>query len=165
METQTAVENETKITVLADVPRSENDIYRISRKDYKGKQYLDLRIFFRAKNDPATLVASSKGVCFRQMLREDVIAGLIKAKSASTPAIPEGKNIASVTVCDIQVSETELFRISKGCGTKNTFVDVRKFMSRDGNYFPSKRKGITIQESALEEVILGLMQTESANAA
>lgn len=157
METQTTAQNGSEITVLADVPRSENDIYRISRKEYKGKSYVDLRIFFRSKDDRSVLLPSSKGVCFREMLREEIIAGLIKARTVSAPVVPAGKNIASVTVSDVQISETELFRISKGNGQKSAFVDVRKFFAKDGKYIPCKTKGISIQESALEEVILGLM--------
>jgi len=161
MQTQTAVQDEKQeIVVLADVPRSENDIYRISRKHYKGNRYLDLRIFFKAKDDTATLVPCLKGVCFAEKFREDIIAGLIMARTIPQPVIPEGKTIASVTVCDISVSETEIFRISKGCGKKTVFVDIRKFFaSKDGAFIPFKTKGVSIQETALEEVILGLVQS------
>jgi len=166
METQNAVQDvKQEIVVLADVPRSENDIYRISRKDYKGNRYLDLRIFFRAKDNKAKLVPSAKGVCFAEKFREPVIAGLIKARTAPQAVRPEGVSVASFTVCDIPISGTEIFRISKGCGQKATFVDIRKFYSKDGAYFPSKRKGVSIPESALEDVILGLMPASSAHAA
>ena len=166
METQNAVQNENQeIVVLTDVPRSENDVYRISQKDYKGNRYLDLRIFFRAKDDRNKLVPSAKGVCFAEKFREPVIAGLIKARTAPQAVRPEGVSVASVTVCDIPASETEIFRISKGCGQKATFIDIRKFYSKDGSYFPSKRKGVSIPESALEDVILGLMPSSPAHAA
>ena len=166
METQTAAQNEqSEAVILADIPRSENDIYRISQKDYKGNRYLDLRIFFRAKDDRSKLVPSAKGVCFAEKFREPVIAGLIKARTAPQAVRPEGVSVASVTVCDIPASETEIFRISKGCGQKATFVDIRKFYSKDGSYFPSKRKGVSIPESALEDVILGLMPSSPAHAA
>ena len=166
METQIAVKNgKQEGVILADIPRSENDIYRISQKDYKGNRYLDIRIFFRAKDDKAKLVPSAKGVCFAEKFREPVIAGLIKARTAPQAVRPEGVSVASVTVCDIPASETEIFRISKGCGQKATFVDIRKFYSKDGSYFPSKRKGVSIPESALEDVILGLMPSSPAHAA
>ncbi|MFH0984880.1 MAG: PC4/YdbC family ssDNA-binding protein [Candidatus Omnitrophota bacterium] len=166
METQNAVQDvKQEIVVLADVPRSENDIYRISQKDYKGNRYLDLRIFFRAKDDKSKLVPSSKGVCFAEKFREPIIAGLIKARTVPQAVRPEGVSVASVTVCDIPVSGTEIFRISKGCGRKATFVDIRRFYSKDGSYFPSKRKGVSIPESALEDVILGLMPSHAARAA
>ena len=166
METQTAAQNEqSEGVILADVPRSENDIYRISQKDYKGNRYLDLRIFFRAKDDRSKLVPSAKGVCFAEKFREPVIAGLIKARTAPQAVRPEGVSVASVTVCDIPASETEIFRISKGCGTKNAFVDIRKFFAKDGAFIPSKTKGVSVQESALEDVILGLMQPGSAHSA
>ena len=67
METQNAVQDEKSETViLADIPRSENDIYRISRKDYKGNRYLDLRSFFRAKDDRSKLVPSAKACVLRR---------------------------------------------------------------------------------------------------
>ena len=108
---------------------------------------------------------SAKGVCFAEKFREAIIAGLIKARTAPQAVRPEGVSVASVTVCDIPASETEIFRISKGCGQKATFVDIRKFYSKDGSYFPSKRKGVSIPESALEDVILGLMPSSPAHAA
>ena len=138
---------------------------RTTTTDYKGSHYLNIRIFFRAKDDTGTLRPSLKGVCFPEKLREPVIAGLIKARTAPQAVRPEGQSVASVTVCDIPVSETEIFRISKGCGQKATFVDIRKFYSKDGSYFPSKRKGVSIPESALEDVILGLMPSSPAHAA
>ena len=166
METQIAVKNEKQeAVILADIPRSENDIYRISRTDYKGSHYLNIRIFFRAKDDTGTFRPSLKGVCFPEKLREPVIAGLIKARTAPQAVKPEGQSVASVTVCDIPVSETEIFRISKGCGTKNAFVDLRKFFAKDGAFIPSKTKGVSVQEPALEDVILGLMQPGSAHSA
>jgi len=166
METSTTIQNEQSETVvLCDVPRSENDIYRISRNAYKGNRYIDLRVFFRAKDDRSKLVPTSKGVCFAEIFREPVIAGLIKARTAPQPVRTEGVSVASITVCDIPVSETEIFRISKGCGQKTTFVDIRKFFAKDGSYFPSKKKGVSIPESALEEVILGLMPAASAHTA
>ena len=49
METATAVQNEkTENVVLCDVPRSGNDVYRISRNVYKGERYVDIRIFLCA---------------------------------------------------------------------------------------------------------------------
>ena len=49
METSTATKNEeSQNQVLCDVPRSENDIYRISRTEFKGERYIDLRIFLCA---------------------------------------------------------------------------------------------------------------------
>ncbi|MFH0986040.1 MAG: transcriptional coactivator p15/PC4 family protein [Candidatus Omnitrophota bacterium] len=165
METQnTAQDAEQEIVVLADIPRSKNDIYRISQKNYKGNRYLDLRIFFRAKDGKAMFLPSGKGVCFAEKFREAIIAGLIKARTAPQAVRTEGVSVASVTVCDIPASETEIFRISKGCGQRATFVDIRKFYSKDGTYFPSKRKGVSIPESVLEDVILGLMPSSPARA-
>ncbi len=35
--------------IIADVPRSETEIIRISRREYKGVHYVDLRVFFKDK--------------------------------------------------------------------------------------------------------------------
>lgn len=166
METSTATENEQpKNVVLCDVPRSENDLYRISRNDFKGERYIDLRIFFRSKEDASHYIPTSKGVCFPERLREDVIAGLIMAKAAPAVERAEGEIFSSVKICEIPISETECYRISKGTGEKNTFVDIRKFFQKDGAYVPSKTKGVSILGTALQDVILGLMRTEPEYAA
>ncbi len=167
METATATQNEqTKNVVLCDVPRSGNDVYRISRNDYKGERYIDIRIFFRSKEDAALLIPTSKGVCFPEKLREDVIAGLIVAKAAPSVERKEGEIFSSVKICEIPISETEYYRISKGAGAKNTFVDIRKFFQqKDGAYVPSKTKGVSILGTSLQDVILGLMRTEPEHSA
>ena len=166
METATAVQNEkTENVVLCDVPRSGNDVYRISRNVYKGERYVDIRIFFRSKQDATLLVPTTKGVCFPEKLREDVIAGLIMARKASGVECPEGEQFRSVKILEVPISETEHYRISKGAGAKNEFVDIRKFFQKDGAYIPSKTKGVSILGTALDQVITGLMQNEPDHAA
>jgi len=163
METTTAVQNEkTENVVLCDVPRKGNEVYRISRNEFKGERYIDIRIFFRGKDDATQLIPTTKGVCFPEKIREDIIAGLILARKAPEVECPKGERFRSVTILDIPVSETEQFRISKGSGAKNAFVDIRKFFQpqKDGTFVPSKTKGITILGSSLDEVITGLMRTE-----
>ncbi len=168
METATAVQNEkTENVVLCDVPRSGNDVYRISRNVYKGERYVDLRIFFRSKADATLLVPTTKGVCFPEKLREDIIAGLILARKAPEVECPKGEQFRSVKILDVPLSETEQFRISKGAGYKNTYVDIRKFFQaqKDGTLVPSKTKGVSILGASLDEVITGLMRTEPDHAA
>ena len=129
METATAVRNEkTENVVLLDVPRTGNEVYRISRNVYKGERYVDIRIFFRSKADAALLVPTTKGVCFPEKIREDIIAGLILARKAPEVQCPEGEQFRSVKILEIPLSETEQFRISKGSGSKNSFVDISKFL-------------------------------------
>lgn len=166
METSTAKHEESQNLVLCDVPRSENDIYRISRTEFKGERYIDLRIFFRSREDASRYIPAYKGVCFPEKLREDMIAGLIVAKHAPEVEKLEGEQFRSVKIVEIPVSQTECWRISKGSGAKNAFVDIRKFMAREGGaFFPSKTKGVSILETSLEDVILGLMRTEPEHAA
>ncbi|MFH0985390.1 MAG: PC4/YdbC family ssDNA-binding protein [Candidatus Omnitrophota bacterium] len=168
METATAVQNEqTQNVVLCDVPKSGNDVYRISRNVYKGERYVDIRIFFRSKADTTLLVPTTKGVCFPEKIREDIIAGLIFARKASGVECPKGEQFRSVKVCEVPISATEHYRISKGAGSKNAYVDIRKFFQtqKDGAFVPSKTKGVSILEGSLDEVIMGLMRTESEHAA
>lgn len=166
METSTAVQDEPFVTtVLCDVPRSENDVYRISLKECKRGRYIDLRIFFRNPEDASLFLPTLKGVCFREMLREDVIAGLIMARQAPDVERQEGEEFRCVKICEIPLSVTERLRISKGAGARNTFVDVRWFLQKDGVFVPSKRRGVAILPSSIDEVILGLMRTEPERSA
>lgn len=161
METLTSTQTETsENVVLCDIPRSENDLYRITRKQFRGNCYTDLRIFFKPKGNELLLAPSSHGLCFPDKFRKDIIAGLIKARQTDLPERAEGGEFASVKVCEIPISETERYRISKGSGPKNAFVDVRKFFLKDGAYVPSRRKGVSILGSSLDDVITGLMRTE-----
>ena len=115
----------------------------------------------RSREDASRYIPAYKGVCFPEKLREDMIAGLIVAKHAPEVEKLEGEQFRSVKIVEIPVSQTECWRISKGSGAKNAFVDIRKFMAReDGAFFPSKTKGVSILETSLEDVILGLMRTE-----
>ena len=168
METTTAVQNEkTENVVLCDVPRKGNEVYRISRNEFKGERYIDIRIFFRGKDDAAQLIPTTKGVCFPEKIREDIIAGLILARKAPEVECPKGEHFRSVKILEVPVSETEQFRISKGAGSKNTYVDVRKFFQaqKDGAFVPSRTKGLSILGTSLDEVITGLMRTEPDHAA
>ncbi len=39
----------TSAVIIADVPRSETEVIRISTREYKGVHYVDLRVFFQDK--------------------------------------------------------------------------------------------------------------------
>lgn len=165
MENSTNQENQHNGTeVISDVSRSENDVYRIARKEYKGRRFVDLRIFFRDKEDRDRLIPTHKGICLDETLREEIISGLIRARQASLPEKSEGEAIQSIVVCDIPVSENEVCRISKGSGSKNTFVDVRRFFKKNDAFVPYKRKGLSINEAVLDDVITELMKMDSVNA-
>ena len=149
-----------KTEAVCDIPRSENEVYRIARKEYKDRHFVDLRIFFKSKDDGDRLIPSHKGIWIEEAYRQELIAGLVKARNASPVTKPEGEGFNSVVVCDIPVSENEIFRISKGSGSKNSFVDIRRFFEKGGKYVPYKRKGVSIMESSLDDVITGLMGME-----
>jgi len=162
--TNTKQNEESRTEVVCDVPRSENEVYRIARKEYKGRHFVDLRIFFRAKEDRDRLIPTHKGICLDETLREELIVGLIAARKA-TATKSEDSKVQSVVVCEIPVSENEVCRISKGSGSKNSFVDIRRFFKKNGGYVPYKQKGVSITESVLDAVITGLMTPESSCAA
>jgi len=106
-------------------------------------------------------------VCFPEKIREDIITGLILARQAPEVECPEGEQFRSVKILEVPVSGTEQFRISKGRGSKNTYVDIRKFFQaqKDGAFVPSRTKGLSILGISLDEVITGLMRTEPDHAA
>ena len=159
-DTQVKENQDFKTEVVCDVPRSENEVYRIARKEYKDRQFVDLRIFFKSKDDGDRLIPSHKGIWIEEAYRQELISGLVKARNASPVEKPEGEGFNSVAVCDISVSENEILRISKGSGSKNSFVDIRRFFEKGGKFVPYKRKGVSITEPALDEVIAGLMGME-----
>ncbi len=156
---------EFKTEVVCEVKRSDSDVYRISRKEYKGKHFVDLRIFYRSKDDADRLIPSGKGIWVEETLLQELITGLISARKFNAGEKPEKGNVTSSVICDIPVSEDEVLRISKGCGSKNVFVDIRRFWRKGSGYCPSKRKGIAIHESSLDDVITGLMRAEIVHAA
>jgi hypothetical protein len=164
METTTQETQNNGTKVIADIPRSENDVYRIACKEYKDRHFVDVRIFFRDREDRNRLIPTNKGICLDEARREEVIAGMIRARQADLGEKTDGEAVQSVVICDIPVSETEVCRISKGSGSKNTFVDVRRFFKKNGEYVPYKRKGLSINVASLDDVITGLMEIESPHA-
>lgn len=149
-----------KTEVVCDVKRNDNEVYRIAHKEYKGANYVDLRIFFKSKDDENRLIPTFKGIWIEESMRQELIRALIDARKAPAVECPEDKEVESQVVCEVPVSEEEIYRISKGSGKKNAFVDVRRFFRREGKFIPYKRKGVSIQESALDDVITGLMKAE-----
>lgn len=146
--------------VVCDLPRSENEVYRISRREYKGIHYVDLRIFFRSREDKDRLLPAPKGICFEEKHLQALNSGLINARKAPAVQRPEGMDFHSVVIAEIPATETEVYRISKGCGSKNGFVDIRKFFKKNEDYVPYKKKGVSIQDSMLDDVITALISLE-----
>lgn len=147
-----------------DIPRSENDVYRLARKEFKGREFVDIRIFFRDRDERDRLIPTLKGICFDETLRQEVITGLIKARQVTLEGKPEGETLQSKVICDVPFSEKEVCRITKGVGSKNTFVDVRRFFKKGGEYIPYRNKGVAINEATLDEVITELMKMDSVSA-
>ncbi len=159
METTTQENKDFSTEVICIIPRSENEVYRISKIAYKGTSFRDVRIFFKPKQEDR-LAPTKKGLWIEEALLEEVVNGLVIAKNWPKVERPEGAKFHSVTVWEIPLSEKEIYRISKGCGEKNGFVDLRRFFKKDGQFVPYKRKGVTITEACLDQVIEGLQLTE-----
>lgn len=155
-----AKKSEFKTEVICDVTKNDNEVYRIAYKQYREASYVDLRLFFRDKDDRSRLVPTFKGIWVEEPMRRELIRALIDARKAPAVGCPEGKKVESQVVCEIPISGDEIYRVSKGSGKKSSFVDIRRFFRREGEFIPYKRKGVSIQESVLDDVITGLMKAE-----
>lgn len=160
-ETQVKTKKEVKSEVVCDIPRSENDVYRISQGEGNGTAFVDLRIFFRSK-DGGNLLPTKKGIAIKAQFRKEVLVGLQSAKQAVAPPAAAGdQKVQSVAICDIPISESEIYRISKGRGKEACYVDLRVFFKNGEGVYSPTRKGIAIWEAALDGVIQGLQKVEA----
>lgn len=71
--------------VVLDLPRGETDMLRVTRREYEGRPFTDVRVFFRG--DDGQLRPTKKGCSVRDSEIRDVIAALnkIAAKVRQTP--------------------------------------------------------------------------------
>lgn len=81
-ETERKEQKEIKSTVIAEVPRSESEVVRISLGRYNGTSFVDVRLFYREKGS-GELRATRKGIAIRGELRK-VIEGLLQAEEAAS---------------------------------------------------------------------------------
>ena len=68
---------ELKSEMVCEVPRSESEVYRISKGRYNGTGFVDLRIFFKGKD--GKFLPSKKGLAMRGDALKAVIEGLERA--------------------------------------------------------------------------------------
>jgi hypothetical protein len=66
--------------VIGDIERSETEVLRISAEEYKGRKYVDIRIYFA--NDDGEWKPTKKGVTI-QPDKVDTFLDLIKKASQS----------------------------------------------------------------------------------
>lgn len=150
---------------ICDVPRSEMEVYRIARKEYRGLSFIDIRVFRRALEDPDHLVPLwNKGIWIEDVFLDDVIAGLIKAQEAACIEKPINASLhekTDIVIEQIPATEREVYRITKG----HEFVEIRRYMKIIGDKWRCyQTKGIVIQESSLEDVIHGLKRARTRKA-
>jgi hypothetical protein len=56
--------------------RNENEEVRIALREYKGKEYVDIRIFFKSEDGKGQLIPSKKGVTVSKEQHNDLRKGL-----------------------------------------------------------------------------------------
>jgi hypothetical protein len=67
--------------VIGDIERGETEVLRISAEEYKGRKYIDVRIYF--ENDEGEWKPTKKGVTI-QPDKVDVFLDLIKKAASAT---------------------------------------------------------------------------------
>ncbi len=147
--------------IIKDVPRFENDIYRVSSWTGKdGASFLDLHVYYK-KNGEFT--KTKEGMNVRSDFRKEIAEALVAAKSAPALSLPaEGKNCETVLVTSVSISETEQYQVSKVRGPKNSFVRISyAFKGDEGNFIPNGKKALSILESSVEGVVEALKSPEA----
>jgi hypothetical protein len=67
--------------VIGDIERGETEVLRISAEEYKGRKYIDVRIYF--ENDEGEWKPTKKGVTI-QPDKVDIFVDLIKKAALAT---------------------------------------------------------------------------------
>jgi len=161
MNTTTEKKDKYNTQVIDHVERNGNEEYQIARKEKDGKFFIDLRIFYIPEGTEGLFIPKKQGIWIPEELRTEVITGLVQAKDYPTPALPEGKEVVSEVVCDIALPDGDMLRVSKGRGTINAFVDLRRcYKDKKSGEFRETKKGVSILESSLDGVIEGLQKSE-----
>lgn len=66
-------------TVIGTVEKNKTEVYVIALGEYKGKNYIDVRIHFRDKNDEAKLIPTKKGITISKRNFQSVVGHIIEA--------------------------------------------------------------------------------------
>ena len=74
---QKGPKGEVKSEMICEVPKSETEVYRVSKGQYNGTGFVDLRIFFKGKD--GKFLPSKKGLAVRGAALKAVIEGLERA--------------------------------------------------------------------------------------
>lgn len=66
-------------TVIGVVEKNKSEVYVIALGEYKGKNYIDVRIHFHDKNDEQKLIPTKKGITISRRNFQSVVGLLIEA--------------------------------------------------------------------------------------
>lgn len=144
---------------ISEVMRSETEVYRIERKEYRGLCFIDIRIYKRSLEDWERFVPMwNRGIWIEDVFLDDVIAALVKAKDApgvDEPVSASPQDRTEVVIEQVPATEREVYRITKG----HDFVEIRRYMKIIGDKWRSYHtKGIVISDGTLDGVIGALKQ-------
>ena len=147
---------------VSEVTRSETEVYRIERKEYRGLRFIDIRIYKRSLEDWERFVPMwNSGIWIEDVFLDDVIDALVKAKDAppvEKPASASPHDRTEVVIEQVPATEREVYRITKG----HEFVEIRRYMKIIGDKWRCyQTKGIVIPDGSLEGVIGGLKQART----
>ena len=65
--------------VIGTVEKNKNEVYVISLGEYKGKNFIDVRVNFYDKNDKEKLIPTKKGIAISKRNFQPVVGLLIEA--------------------------------------------------------------------------------------
>jgi hypothetical protein len=146
--------------IVKDVPRLENDIYRLSA--WKGKEgtfFVSLQVYFK-KN--GSFKRTEEGINVISSVRRELAKAMLVAKNDSELPLPaEGKKFEARFVTSVPVGEGKEFQVSKVRGSKYSSVRIC-FASKgpEGDLIPSPKRSLSIFESSVEGVAEALMSSE-----
>ena len=152
--------NKNQNKIIKDVPRFENDIYRICAwTGKKGDPFLDLHVFYRKDGG---FKKAKEGMNILEKFRREVATALMTAKNDPELPMPtDGKKCETRLVTAVEISETQQYQISKVRGPKNSSVRICYAAKGDnGNFIPSGKKALSILESSIDGVVDALSSME-----
>lgn len=72
--------------LLAEIPKNQREVYRVTRRNYKGHELVDLRIWYRNANT-GDLLPGNKGITIKLELLPELLEVLGKIGDAHAQTI------------------------------------------------------------------------------
>lgn len=148
--------------LIKDIPRFENDLYRVSAWTGKEGLFLKLQVHFRGKED-GNLIPTEDEFSLRAQYRGQVADALVMAKNGAELPAPQGdEKFTSRVVLTIPIGDGKFYEVNKIRGTKNRYVGLRYCrQSEDGERILHSDRGISILESSVDGVVEALRSQEA----